>query len=647
MVNYAIASSLTFRIAAVIISFTCIFYMLVMTSERKLRSRLYLNMVFIVAINSITGIISRLMDVSPFGHNVKYVVIYVSRLIYYSTHFALAPVFLFYILLVAGTYYRYSASTKILLLSPIVGLEFATILNPITKFTFTLDENLVLHRQQGVYIAYVISGIYIAYCIFLLAQCWKTLHGVKLTAMLYFLVLVVGGVAIQMVYPDLVIELMCEAVGLMGMMILLEDESGRQDTLTRTLNRSALLEDLRDYFLLKRSFRSVCVRIANPEVYRKIMGYAAYDALEGEIGDYLVSSFTKYQVYRAGLDSFFVICPDTDRSTAQTIADAIRKRFTDDWVIGTERYSVAAVILIGLAPQQFERVDDVFMLCDSALDRSETTVFNEMELDFLFRRSKVEKAISRGMEESGFSVVYNMIYDMDGTTLKGAMAQLRLNDRELGEIEEEEFLAVAAQAGVLSKLEKIVIEAGCETAHHLAEQGNEPDFLILPIMGGQILSSDIVETVGGFIQKYEVDRKVLAFDVSKVLATGAQELIDYLKRNYQYNGVGIFLRDNENDFLRILSRSEGQFDGALINLHPLLDEGNRKEAEIILATRINLLNELGKKIVICGVDTEADYELAATFRVDYVSGKYFSEAQTRNQLENQFAKTLETDAGTE
>ena len=174
----------------------------------------------------------------------------------------------------------------------------------------------------------------------------------------------------------------------------------------------------------------------------------------------------------------------------------------------------------------------------------------------------------------------------------------------------------------------------------LAEQGSEPDFLILPIMGGQILSSDIVETVSGFMLKYNVDRKVLAFDVSKVLATGAEELTEYLKRNYQYNGVGIFLRDNENDFLRILSRSEGQFDGALINLHPLLDEGNRKEAEIILATRINLLNELGKKIVICGVDSEEDYELAATFRVDYVTGKYFSEVQTRNQLENQFAKAL-------
>ncbi len=644
MVNYAIASSLTFRIAAVIISITCIFYMIVMQNGRKLRSSLYLNMVSIVAIDSIMGIVGKLVEVSPLGYSLKYAVIYISRLIYYSTHFALAPIFLFYILLIAGTYYRYGSSVKVLLLSPIMALEIATVLNPVTKFTFVLDENLVLHRMHGVYIAYAISGIYIAYCIFLLAQCWKTLHGVKLAAMLYFLVLVVGGVTIQMIYPDLVVELMCEAVGLMGMMILLEDESSRQDTLTRTFNRSALLEDLRDYFLLKRSFRTVCVRIANPEVYRKIMGYAAYDELEGLIGDYLVENFPKYQVYRASLDSFFVICPDTDRATAQEMAAAIQKRFAEDWVIGIERHSVAAVILIGLAPQQFERVDDVFMLSDSALDRSETTVFNEMELDFLFRRSRVEKAISRGMEESGFSVVYNMIYDTDGMTLKGAQAQLRLNDRELGEIEEEEFLAVAAQTGVLSRLERIVIEAGCETAHRLAEQGSEPDFLILPIMGGQILSSDIVETVSGFMLKYNVDRKVLAFDVSKVLATGTEELTEYLKRNYQYNGVGIFLRDNENDFLRILSKSEGQFDGALINLHPLLDEGNRKEAEIILATRINLLNELGKKIVICGVDSEEDYELAATFRVDYVTGKYFSEVQTRNQLENQFARTEKTAA---
>ena len=641
MVNYGITGSLTFRIAAVIISVTCIFYMSVMQSGKKLRKSLYLNMVYVVAIDALAGILIQLVIASQgLTDGVKYVVVYICRLVYYMTHFTLAPIFLFYILLVAGTYYRYSASFKVLMLSPFFGLAAATLFNPFTNFTFILDRDFTLHRQQGVYLAYVISAIYLIYCMYLLITCWKTLHGVKLTAMIYFLSLVIIGVMVQMIAPDLVVELMCEAVGLMGIMIMLEDESSRQDNLTGTLNRSALLEDLRDYFLLKHEFRTLCVRITNQEVYRKIMGYNTYNDLERAIGEYLVAEFPKYQVYRSGMDSFFVVCPDTDRDTAERMAYVVERRFRENWEVGAESFLINAVVLIGTSPMQFERVDDVFMLSDSPLEQSETCILTEDDLGFMFRRAKVEKAISRGMDEAGFSVSYRMIYDMKGTTLRAASAGLRLIDRELGEIAPEEFLPVAEQSGVMNKLEKIIVESVCANVQRLAEKGISPDFVLIPIMSGQLISTNLLEMVITAVRKYRVDPKILAFDISKAVASESPDLKDYLNRNYENDGVMIFLRDNENDFLRILSRSAGRFDGAVLDLHPLMEEGNRKQAEIILTTRINLLKELGKKIVVSGVDTENEYDLVSGYQVDYVTGNFLSDQQTDNEMENAFVKQM-------
>ena len=92
--------ALSFRIAALIICITCIFYTAVIKKETKkrLRSRLFLVALIITCYDCITGIVNTLVLDSSLSLDTKYLVVYFNKLTYYGTHFAFVPVFALYII---------------------------------------------------------------------------------------------------------------------------------------------------------------------------------------------------------------------------------------------------------------------------------------------------------------------------------------------------------------------------------------------------------------------------------------------------------------------------------------------------------------------------------------------------------------------
>ena len=91
-----------------------------------------------------------------------------------------------------------------------------------THFVYVFDENLIFHRHTGVYIAYVQAGFYLLFSIVALFLYWNILNRMKKIALLYFFVIVIAGTLLQMILSNIQCELMSEAIGLMGIMIVLE-----------------------------------------------------------------------------------------------------------------------------------------------------------------------------------------------------------------------------------------------------------------------------------------------------------------------------------------------------------------------------------------------------------------------------------------
>ena len=245
--------SLNFLIASLAVSLTSILCLVAIRKKKTVRNRLLIALLIIVFVDSITGMVSTLSYASSAPYFVRISLCYFPKYIYYSTHFLMMPIFYYYIIRVCGIHHLLTKKFYYIVGIPVVILELLVFSNPFTKITFYASSDLIFRRGPLVYVAYVLSALFFIMCIVTLVIYWTNIDRLKKISLIYFLALAVVGIVVQMVFPAFNCELLCEAVGLMGIMILLEKDDDRTDSITGLFNRNALMTDLeKNIFLLQR-----------------------------------------------------------------------------------------------------------------------------------------------------------------------------------------------------------------------------------------------------------------------------------------------------------------------------------------------------------------------------------------------------------
>ena len=624
--------SITFNLAAIIISITCVFYTIIMKGKKRLRSMLFVSLCSIVALDALTAVLGELTKVIFFSDAVKYALLYVFNFLYFLTHFATAPIFALYIILVCDVGFRFSPKRRFWLSIPFLFMELMVLITPLTNFVFYIDENTHFHRGVGVYIAYGISAFYVLFSMVALLLYWNDLNKAKRSAIVYFSLLVVIGTAIQMAFIQIRSELMSEAIGFMGLMMMLENDDDRMDVSTRVYNRSAFIRDARRYFKYKRSFFNICVRITNADLYRKIIGYEEFERILRSCAEYLENFGKTYEVYRMGTDAFILLCPEITRMEADDIGDKILERFKQEWVVGEKTVLLKALVLEARAPEQFGSVDYLLLLSDSTIDKECDYVLSGDNLHFLLRKADVEKAVRRGIENENFRVYFNPIYTKSDLQICAAEAYLQLRDNEFGHIHREEFTPVAEQTGMIEELGWFVLE---QVFYFLGggivdEIGLE--FISINLSSVQIVKTDFAEKVKALLEKYGASPSMIVFDISESAAATDQYILHETMRKLSRIGIRFFMDEYGTGFFNMQSATSMIFEGVKIDARLIQKAARTSQSRIILDNRLRMIGQMGKKIILSNVDYQDCYDFISNIKADYIQGRYFTQPASKNEF---------------
>jgi EAL domain-containing protein (putative c-di-GMP-specific phosphodiesterase class I)/GGDEF domain-containing protein len=632
--------ALSFRTAAAIICITCIFYTAVMKREttRRLRSRLFLAALVITLYDCITGIINTVVLDSNLSQSIKNVVIYFNKLSYYGTHFAFVPIFALYIMMVCDVFHRYKNKLKLaIFLAPCLILEIAVLTNPFTGFIISNNLEKNFARGGGVYLAYIISAFYLGFCFYLLGKYWNTMNHLQKIAMFYFLGLAVLGVFIQMIFPEIICEMLAESLGLMGVMIMIEKDDYRLDYKTRAFNRASLLQDLKGSINVGKEFYAICVRIVNADLYRRVMGYEGYDIILTKVADFLKGINYEYDVYRTTGGIFYLICTDADEDAIDIIIDSIVKRFGQSFEVNGAATNVKAKIICVKSPDEFNDADDILRLSETKIDDDDKMVFRGKGLDFMLRSIDVEKAIIKGMAGNAFRVMYHPVYKKETMGIFSAEALLTLNDPDMGRIRFSEYAVVAENAGVIDELEVRMIEAVCQFINTgVTKSETNIKIFCIHIMSVQVLTQELVDKVRFLINKYEVDPAMLRFSVNDTIATQAQDVLGFIMDEFNKIGIEFILLNHESVFLGLDVATIDKFDGINIDVKRHFETADENQADAILRNRAAMVSQLGKRVILSGIDSRELYERIKDVKANYLIGEYLSPMVTKNELQNKF-----------
>ena len=156
------------------------------------------------------------------------------------------------------------------------------------------------------------------------------------------------------------------------------------------------------------------------------------------------------------------------------------------------------------------------------------------------------------------------------------------------------------------------------------------------IMSVHVLTQELVEKVSFLIKKYEVDPAMLRFSVNDTIATQAQDVLGFIMDEFNKIGVEFILLNHESVFLGLDVATIDKFDGINIDVKRHFETADENQADAILRNRAAMVSQLGKRVILSGIDSRELYERIKDVKANYLIGEYLSPMVTKNELQNKF-----------
>ena len=622
-----------FYIAAFLISLTCMVYTLIQNRQDKLQNKVYLGMLLCLLLNTTTETLCAFLDPYRLDSAAVRFVMELCQYLYFIFHTAMLPMLGYYVISVTGIFRRFDRTKHLLFLLPALLTELLMLTNPLNHWSYYYDENMIFTRNWGETFLYASSVLYFAFVMVNLFRSWKAITAKRRAALSYFFLMVVGGILVQLVNINLRVELFGESLAYLGVLLSVENEDDLLDPETGIYNRRALRMDLDNLLVNRQSFHTVCVKVENADIIRRLTGSAGTGALTVLLLDEFLRHIPRYLIYQTAPDTFVMTLMGRDRAQAQAFAQQISERFDRPWSHHHGELMLTATTILAEIPTDIDNTEDVFNMADSSLPGDHARrLFSREDLGYLLRRREVESAVQRGLDQGGFEVYYQPTYYADGKRIHGAEALVRLHDDKLGRLFPDEFIPVAERIGLIGEIDDYVLRSVCAfLAGGLpAQLGLECINVNLSVL--QCLQPGFVDHILSIVEAGGADRSQINFEITESVDAADYRVLSAVVHEFRRAGFQISIDDYGTGYSNMQALFAMEFDVVKIDKSILWEAQKSSLGRIILENSVRMIRQMDRKILVEGVETAEQIELLAQLGVDYLQGFYFSRPVPLDEL---------------
>jgi diguanylate cyclase (GGDEF)-like protein/PAS domain S-box-containing protein len=249
----------------------------------------------------------------------------------------------------------------------------------------------------------------------------------------------------------------------------------RSDPLTGLMNRDAALAALEARLSDPAQSRVAVlyVDLDRFKVVNDVLGHAAGDKLLVAATERLRRAVgTEGLIARFGGDEFLVICSsDDDTGRPERLAAAILEQFTDAFRFGKEAFSITASVGIAFAPpngslrpQPLIQNADMAMYDSKRRGRNGFQLFTPELAQKQQEKLQLETHLRRAAEDNEFHLVFQPQVDLRSGRIVAAEALIRWDNRKLGEMRPDLFIAHAENTGDIVNIGGWVLREACKQA---------------------------------------------------------------------------------------------------------------------------------------------------------------------------------------
>ncbi|MGI9613655.1 MAG: putative bifunctional diguanylate cyclase/phosphodiesterase [Acidimicrobiales bacterium] len=415
------------------------------------------------------------------------------------------------------------------------------------------------------------------------------------------------------------------------------EHDAKHDPLTGLANRTELYRELE--LSLERSklentvFGVLFLDLDRFKVVNDSMGHDAGDELLKIVAERLRAATRATDVVaRLGGGEFVLICRGLMSSdSVLAVVRQILKRFSEPVQLNGRQQVVTTSVGVAIAttdelrtPEELVRDADAAMY-KAKRDRSGFAVFDDAQRTQLSARLAIERDLGRAFDEEQLMVYYQPIFDVKRSTLYGFEALVRWNHPGRGLVQPDEFLPVAEDARLLSKLGELVLREACAQAavwNHL-HPGAEALRISVNVAEQQLVDSSFPSLVNEVIGWSGLRPEQLVLEITEDVVVEHLDSLTMLRRIREL-GVSLAIDDfgtgqsslsyiKEFDMATTL-----KIDKSFVSQ---MHSGSADQA--IVEAIVTMASALDLAIVAEGVEGEDDVDRLTRLGVHLMQGYYF------------------------
>ncbi len=242
-------------------------------------------------------------------------------------------------------------------------------------------------------------------------------------------------------------------------------------------------------------------------------------------------------------------------------------------------------------------------------------------------RSKMLKAdLDRAMSEEELEVYYQPKYEPSTNTLVGAEALIRWNYHHESILPPKDFVPYFEQEGTIERVDRFVLDQVCRKLEQWKREGVKLVPISVNMSRAQLYSPVLVKNVMDIVNKYDIDRRYIEFELTESLAYYDSKYMIEVMKNLRDLGFMLSIDDFGTGYSSLSLLADMPLTTLKLDKSFVDEIGHDKEGRtsyivknILEITKFLKINSIAE-----GVETEVQKDLLKDWGCNYIQGYFYS-----------------------
>lgn len=296
--------------------------------------------------------------------------------------------------------------------------------------------------------------------------------------------------------------------------------------------------------------------------------------------------------------------------------------------VGTLNLPVRACVGIAYAPEHGNTVNSLLKCADSACSHAKRRghnsymVYSSDHQKAAKRRHQLEVGLLQAIRKKELSLQYQPQIDVQTRMTCGMEALLRWNSGELGSVSPGEFIEVAEQTGIITRLGTWVLRQAIDDYQRLAQFGMSPATLSVNLSRKQFDSNTMISDIERLLAETGFDPSRLCLEITETALFNDSTQLRTMLNKLTSMGMKLAIDDFGVGYSSLLELRDFPISEVKIDRAFVMDVTTNRNSQEIIRAIVNIADSIGAHVVAEGIETQEQFDMIADLGCDRAQGYY-------------------------